>query len=259
MGGGGWGVRSDANDFDSPHTADVAFRISPESAAFVTRPPGGGHHPSLPSLLPPLWLLLAVVSLGFGSSYAGAWLSTGGRFKLGVQLSHPWFSHPLSARDMRAAAGHARDSAAAAAATPPRPPPPPPPEPLFDMAALPWQGGGVHTNMEGASFVMMKRPRKPDHGAQRTVDLFDFWVRGPARRVLTASMGRVDRLALASQRAERARGERPRARTRAAETLVSVARELCPRRAAVAPTPRWLRLHHHYVILIASGRASLGV
>ena len=84
-------------------------------------------------------------------AYAGAWLASGERFRLGVQMSHPWFNPALRPGDMK--------------------------KPGFSMARLPWQAGGRHGNMEGASFMMMKRCcRREDEGAQRTANLFDFWV-----------------------------------------------------------------------------------
>ena len=84
-------------------------------------------------------------------AYSGSWLASGERFRLGVQMSHPWFNPALRPGDMKKAG--------------------------FSMAKLPWQAGGRHGNMEGASFMMMKRCcRREDEGAQRTANLFDFWV-----------------------------------------------------------------------------------
>ena len=82
-------------------------------------------------------------------AYAGAWLASGERFRLGPDVASV-VQPSLRSGDEKAG---------------------------FSMAKLPWQAGGRHGNMEGASFMMMKRCcRREDEGAQRTANLFDFWV-----------------------------------------------------------------------------------
>ena len=86
-------------------------------------------------------------STDMSNSYSAAWVATRGRFMLGVPLGMPFLGKHLTPGLMKRADFRLSDH-------------------------LEWRT----VNMEGASYLMMRRPAKDARGALRTSDAFDFYV-----------------------------------------------------------------------------------
>ena len=139
------------------------------------------------------------------NSYAAAWLATRGRFVKGVPLGMPFLKRFLSPGLMRRPGFNLSEH--------------------IDFRAV---------NMEGASYLMMRRASKNDRGALRTADAFDFYVEH-----LSAYERMVDLLSMepAATRAAVVDAVVARLGAREARLRASFPRFLAPRPAGVAVMP----------------------
>ena len=139
------------------------------------------------------------------NSYAAAWLATRGRFVKGVPLGMPFLKRFLSPGLMRRPGFNLSEH--------------------IDFRAV---------NMEGASYLMMRRASKNDRGALRTADAFDFYVEH-----LSAYERMVDLLSMepAATRAAVVDAVVARLGAREARLRASFPRFLAPRPAGVRRAP----------------------
>ncbi|KAH8071846.1 hypothetical protein JL720_11348 [Aureococcus anophagefferens] len=152
------------------------------------------------------------------NSYAAAWLATRGRFVKGVPLGMPFLKRFLSPGLMRRPGFNLSEH--------------------IDFRAV---------NMEGASYLMMRRASKNDRGALRTADAFDFYVEH-----LSAYERMVDLLSMepAATRAAVVDAVVARLGAREARLRASFPRFLAPRPAGVAVMP-------FYGAAVATGHSTL--